>query len=181
MKDKKPSKPKSLGKNDADLWKVATDDVKRLPGKKYHEAIADMPGDEGSPEPKEFVEPPSPKAKVPPQKPPGRGLDRRTAERLRRGQMKIDARLDLHGMNQADAHAALRHFLLDGYDRGRRCVLVITGKGTRSPEEGGVLRRKVPQWLELEPLDALVLLACPARPADGGAGALYILLRRRRD
>lgn len=180
MKDKKPAKPKTLRKNDADLWKAATDDVKRLPGKEYHEAaIMDLPGDETPQEPREFVAL-SPKAKTPPQKAPGQGLDRRTAERLRRGQMKIEARLDLHGMNQADAHAALRHFLLDGYDQGRRCVLVITGKGTRSPEEGGVLRRKVPQWLELEPLQALVLLACPARPGDGGAGALYVLLRRRR-
>ncbi|MDJ0950025.1 MAG: Smr/MutS family protein [Alphaproteobacteria bacterium] len=105
--------------------------------------------------------------------------------RLRRGQLPIDARLDLHGMTQAEAHRALADFIAISHDAGRRCVLVITGKGGRAEDVSttqrtGVLRQAVPQWLSGPPNAALVLATAPARPKDGGAGALYVLLRRRR-
>lgn len=111
------------------------------------------------------------------------GIDRRTADRLRRGAMAIEARLDLHGLHQGEAQAALTRFLLGAYDSGHRCVLVITGKGSRSllsDTEGGVLRRTLPVWLGMSPLASIVLLHSTARAKDGGAGAFYILLRRRR-
>ncbi len=107
------------------------------------------------------------------------GLDRRTAERLRRGKMKIDGRLDLHGLKQDEAHETLVRFLQNGYERGHRCVLVITGKG-RSAGSEGVLKRRVPEWLTMAPLRDVILQTTPARPQDGGEGALYVLLRRRR-
>lgn len=106
------------------------------------------------------------------------GVDRRTDDRLRRGQMQIDARIDLHGMGQAEACAALREFLIGSYQQGRRCVLVITGKGR---DGKGVLRDKTPQWLREGDLAGIVLRAYPAKPQHGGQGALYVLLRRRRD
>lgn len=116
------------------------------------------------------------------------GLDRRSAERLRKGQMTIEGRLDLHGLRQNEAQERLTTFLLRGYHDGRRCVLVITGKGSRNAgtsgydgkSETGVLRRLVPYWLQMPPLAPLILSHSPARPKDGGEGAFYILLRRKR-
>jgi DNA-nicking Smr family endonuclease len=110
------------------------------------------------------------------------GIDRRTLEKLRRGQMKLEAYLDLHGLRQSEAQAQLTRFLTDAHHAGRRCVLVITGKGTRNPQTGeeGVLRRMVPFWLEMPPLSPLILSHCPARQKDGGDGAVYVLLRRKR-
>jgi len=108
------------------------------------------------------------------------GVDRRTADGLRRGRLSIEARLDLHGLTQAEAHDALTGFVLEGYRLGRRMLLVITGKGGYGGGEG-ILRRSVPRWLNEDPLRAKILAFTPAQPRDGGAGALYLLLKRRRD
>lgn len=107
------------------------------------------------------------------------GIDRRTAERLKRGRLPVEARLDLHGLTQAEAHRALNAFIVAGCDAGRRCVLVITGKGLQR-EDGGVLRGKVPLWLNQPPNRGRVLAYDYAQPRDGGTGALYVLLRRKR-
>ena len=109
------------------------------------------------------------------------GIDRRTNDRLRRGQMPVEARLDLHGMTQADAHAALIRFVGSGRQRGLRCVLVITGRGSPDArEERGVLKRMFPRWLATAPLRDHVLSYAQARQRDGGGGAFYVLLRRRK-
>ena len=107
------------------------------------------------------------------------GVDRRTADSLRRGRMKIEARLDLHGMTQAEAHRALAAFVDGQQGAGRRCVLVVTGKGAWR-EGGGVLRDAVPRWLNMPALRPKILSFSHARKRDGGDGALYILLRRVR-
>ncbi len=108
------------------------------------------------------------------------GVDARSVERLKRGQLPIEGRLDLHGMTQAEAHEALNGFLAGSATRGRRTVLVVTGRGGRGSEGPGVLRRMVPRWLN-EPGNRDRLLAfTEAQPKDGGAGALYLLLRKRR-
>jgi DNA-nicking Smr family endonuclease len=119
------------------------------------------------------------------------GLDRRTSERLRRGQYPIEARLDLHGMNQEQAHRALALFVRQCQAARKRCVLVITGKGGRqkesrdgpyvNPEPPGILKRKVPEWLKQADLSPLVLSTATASPVHGGSGALYVLLKRQRD
>jgi DNA-nicking Smr family endonuclease len=105
------------------------------------------------------------------------GLDKRSLARLRRGMLPIEGTIDLHGMTQAEAHGALHQFIAGAQQRGRRCVLVITGKGSHSE---GVLRAAVPHWLNLPPTRGLVLAFAYATPAHGGAGALYVLLKRRR-
>jgi DNA-nicking Smr family endonuclease len=107
------------------------------------------------------------------------GIDRANAERLKRGLHPIEARLDLHGKTQAEAHHALAAFIDCSSDAGRRCVLVITGRGF-SPSGPGVLKSAVPRWLEEVELRRKVLAIAPAQPRDGGTGALYLLLRRRR-
>jgi len=125
--------------------------------------------------------PPKPlEATRPPPLEPGAaiGLDRRTAEKLKRGQLPIDARIDLHGHTLNDAFAALEHCILNSSAAGRRCILVVTGKGLAG---GGALKREVPHWLNLPALRDLVLAFTPSQPRDGGDGALYVLLRRRRD
>jgi DNA-nicking Smr family endonuclease len=108
------------------------------------------------------------------------GIDRRTAESFRRGRMEIEARLDLHGMRRERAHDRLTAFILESVALRRRKLLVITGKGTFA-EGQAVLRSAVPTWLAEPPLRDNILAIHPARPRDGGAGALYVLLRRVRD
>ncbi len=93
--------------------------------------------------------------------------------------MAIEARLDLHGMTQAEAHGRLVAFVEGHQAAGRRCVLVVTGKGTWR-EEGGVLRDAVPRWLNEPGLRPRILSFSHAQPKDGGEGALYILLKRLR-
>jgi DNA-nicking Smr family endonuclease len=103
------------------------------------------------------------------------GIDRATAERVRRGRYPIDGRLDLHGLTQAEAHRALGGFIGRSRAAGRRCLLVITGHGRSS---GGILKTAVPRWLAEGALRPHVLAVAPARPMHGGSGALYVLLRR---
>ncbi len=105
------------------------------------------------------------------------GVDGRTAERLKRGELVIDGRIDLHGMTQDAAHGALQAVVLRAYDHGRRCLLVITGKGR---DGGGILRAQVPRWLNQAPLRERVLGFSYARPHHGGEGALYVLIKRHR-
>ncbi|MGD9537861.1 MAG: Smr/MutS family protein [Alphaproteobacteria bacterium] len=108
-------------------------------------------------------------------------FDRRTATKLKRGRIAVEAKLDLHGMTQSEAHGTLRRFIAESREAGRRCVLVVTGVG-RLREDGGpgVLRRSVPRWLAEHALAEAVLSFAPAEPRHGGAGALYVMLRRKR-
>lgn len=113
----------------------------------------------------------------PPPPPPLEPLGRRMRQRVARGREVIEARFDLHGMTQSEAHAALLHFLRSASARGVRLVLVITGKGRRSGE-AGVLRRQVPHWLVLPEFRSVVIGFEDAHITHGGEGALYVRLRR---
>ena len=125
-----------------------------------------------------------------PPKPPARKhpalspIDRRTRNRLTRGAVAIDARIDLHGLTQAAAHRRLSHFLHDAQADGARVVLVITGKGRPASDghgaERGVLRRMVPEWLSAAENRGLVVGFDEASPSHGGSGALYVRIRRAR-
>ncbi len=193
--------PGDLSQEDQDLWRHVTRDAKPLEKREPAPQAAPEPK-ESAPEPKAEVPTPAPKTAKPAQleraaprpAPPapvkpaapalahGRaaGVDRRSAQRLTRGQLPIEAALDLHGHTQDQAHAALDRFLSQVQARGLRCVLVITGKGT-TKEAGGVLRAQVPRWLN-EPANRARILAFDyAQPKDGGLGALYVLIRRKRD
>jgi DNA-nicking Smr family endonuclease len=122
---------------------------------------------------------------APPAPQPLPPLERRLKRDLARGRAAIDSVLDLHGMTQAEAHSALRGFLMQAQAQEFRLVIVITGKGGRGRAdeswfgEQGVLRRLVPHWLRDPDLRAIVLGFEEAGPAHGGAGALYVRLRRR--
>jgi DNA-nicking Smr family endonuclease len=109
---------------------------------------------------------------------PNPGIDRSTAEKLRKGKLPIDRRLDLHGMTEAAAHAALNRCVRETHRNGLRVILVITGKGR---EGEGVLRKNLPRWLGLGENAEKVLRVTTAQPLHGGSGAFYVLLRRRRE
>jgi DNA-nicking Smr family endonuclease len=134
------------------------------------------------------VPPVLPKAKVP----PIAEFDRKKVKRLRSGRIEIEARIDLHGMRQDEAHGSLRAFLHHAQNRGLRWVLVITGKGKIADRgedhepfdmtrvrDRGVLKRNVPRWLEEPDLRPLVISYTTAAIDHGGEGALYVHLRKK--
>jgi DNA-nicking Smr family endonuclease len=128
--------------------------------------------------------PPSPvkKSPPPPSLPNLAQLDRRMRQKLARGQAGVEAAIDLHGMRQQEAHRALHGFLLRSQLDGVKVVLVVTGKGESRDEDGfgspGVLRRSVPLWLRAPEWRGLVVGFEEAGRLHGGAGALYVRLRR---
>ncbi len=172
-------KAKEKKRKESELWAAVTKDIIPLSPKVGINIQKNVPSPKKTP-PAEPVTPPPTK---PLARKPAPDLDHRTAERLRKGQMPIEARLDLHGLSRQAAYDALLAFIPRCYARGLRCVLVITGKGALKPldPESGVLKQHTPQWLSAPPLDRMVLKYVAAKPKDGGSGALYVLLRRNRD
>ena len=108
-----------------------------------------------------------------------KNLDRKTMDRLRKGKLRPEKYIDLHGMTAAAAHLSLNTFLSEAHNLGHRCVLVITGKGNLR-HGGGIIRRELPSWLNSRENRKLVLGFSKAQPFDGGTGAFYILLKRQR-
>lgn len=184
-----PAKPRPAARTgeDAALWDHVARSVTPLKGA----ARAKLKGDEtpakktaapkGKPAATRMqpLPPPLP-AKNKPPAPPAAGFDRSTQTKLARGQLPLDGRIDLHGMTQTQAHAALARFIATARRREWRTLLVITGKG-RVSEGGGVLRRLLPLWLQEEPFRAHVLALTPAQQKDGGNGAFYLRLRKAKD
>ncbi len=179
-------------RDESDLWKAVTKDVNPIARRKgIRQADTEAATESGIEQPKNNKIPRKPRVAtashagaMAPDRPNlshGRaaGVDRRTVDRLRRGQIAIEAEIDLHGHTQEAAHRALQAFIIGQAEAGRRCVRVVTGKGTLR-EGGGVLKTAVPRWLNEDPLRERVLAFSHARRDDGGEGALYVLLRRRR-
>jgi DNA-nicking Smr family endonuclease len=171
-----------LGSDDLRLWHHVTRDVTPLRGGDPAPAAAPEIEPAPSAPPVEAGAASVARRRALPALAPGTiaDLDRATAERLRRGALAIDGRLDLHGLTQDEAHDALARFLAGSVARGRRCVLVITGKGLGEAFGRGVLRQTVPRWLNEAPNRVRILAVMPAQPKHGGAGALYVLLKRKR-
>jgi DNA-nicking Smr family endonuclease len=172
-------RPRKLSEEEIALWAEVARTVKRRRGV--------VPPPELPPRP---APPPSPA--LPPREPPPRpagppplvGLDRKTKRDLNRGRGGVDSALDLHGLNQAEAHHALRAFLMDAQARGMKLVIVVTGKGKAGTsswiDEPGVLKRLAPHWLRAPDLRGIVLGFEEAARHHGGSGALYVRLRRVR-
>lgn len=106
------------------------------------------------------------------------GVDARLLRALRRGDHPFTAELDLHGMTRDTARTAVDRFLSDCRREGRRCVLVVHGRGVHSEDSLPVLKAQLPGWLQQGRMGKLVLAFCTAKPEHGGAGALYVLLRK---
>lgn len=205
MKKKPPgSRNRHLSDEDSHLWEHTAATLKPLKRKRGRvleaaEPLEDIPPRKPLAEPearsssaagKKATAPPAPPIKPAP--PPALNqFDRKAARRLSKGAMEIEARIDLHGMRQAEAHLALRRFLMSCHARGLRWVLVITGKGGprrqsdddsagfwAGASERGVLKRNVPMWLGEPELRAIVVSFTSAAIPHGGEGALYIQLRK---
>ncbi|MBV8839632.1 MAG: Smr/MutS family protein [Alphaproteobacteria bacterium] len=169
------------------LWRTVTQSIAPLRGRKAEdtEVAGAKPKPLRSPdEAKRNPGPPVPHSaaihagySVPPALAP---IDRRTKQKLARGTTSIDGRIDLHGLTQADAHAALARFLRQAQSRDAKLVLVITGKGGGTGDGRGVLRRAVPLWLEGVEFRSLVIGYDLAGVGHGGEGALYVRVRRGR-
>ncbi len=106
------------------------------------------------------------------------GLDRRVLQRLKRGEYSFSAHLDLHGLGRDDAKSAVERFMMAQRLEKNRCVLIVHGRGLNSKDKIPVLKRLLKGWLERGKIARSVLAFCTAQPHDGGAGAMYVLLRR---
>jgi DNA-nicking Smr family endonuclease len=179
---------RSLSDDERALWDTVTRAVRPLRRRKVKEAAEVAEAETVAAHPpaklaRGIVKALPPAPARPPAPPPLAPLGRRMRQKLGRGSEPIDARIDLHGMTQADAHIALAHFLRRAQHDGARVVLVITGKGARSGDpysERGVLRRQVPLWLESAELRAYVVGFEGAGAGHGREGALYVRVRRGR-
>jgi DNA-nicking Smr family endonuclease len=186
-KAERPARLRRLSEEEIALWIEVAKSVARRRGATLptlaapRAAVAPTPVAEAALTPS--VNAPQPRKLPGP--PPLAPLERRLKRDLARGRAVVDSALDLHGMSQAEAHHALRGFLVQAQMQGFRLVIVVTGKGARTSadadwlRETGVLRRLVPHWLREPDLRSTVLGFEEAGPAHGGAGALYVRLRRR--
>ena len=172
-----------LGDDERALWRDVTRGVAPLRKDATEPEAAAEPA-EAAPMPKSPSPPAAPvRREKPGTKPPPAlaPLGQKFRRKLARGTEPIEARIDLHGMTQREAHAALARFLHRAQAEGAKTVLVITGKGLRGEgSERGVLRRQVPLWLRLPELRAIVLGFEDAHIGHGGEGALYVRIRRSR-
>ena len=195
----KPPKKSSNNKSDGmDLWNAVVETV--TPIKQTHKKPPVETPKSENPAPKKSKKP-TPQIPSPPQRPikqastrppPLSDFDRRTTQKLLRGNVEIEDRIDLHGMTKSDAHMALKGFLARAHQKAMRTVLVITGKGqsafgnhtlhgrdhVSSPERSGVLRNALTDWLNEDGLRQFVIGFQPAHPKHGGGGAFYVRLRR---
>jgi DNA-nicking Smr family endonuclease len=169
-------KPRRLSAEEGKLWSDITRSVAPL---RRRRALAD-PGHSPAPDKRGPLSAPArsaPKRPAPQLEP----LDRRLRQRLARGTAPIDARIDLHGKTQSAAYGQLLSFLRRAQTEGAKFVLVITGKGACDDgSERGVLKRQVPHWLELPEFRGYVVGFERAHAGHGGAGALYVRIRRQK-
>ncbi len=191
-KDDKSQSLNAQNQQDSDLWAEVTRDVEPLKGKSTIPLSREKRMSSTKPKGREQSAPLSemPQSNRDQDKAPQSGdreMDARALRRLKRGQMTVDGRIDLHGKSQNQAYDALLSYIPNAYAQGKRCILVVTGKGhsrtgdtSLMNQKPGILKQKTPEWLNTPPLDQYVLKVTPARPQHGGEGALYVLLRRRR-
>lgn len=173
-----PEDRRGLSDEDVELWLEVTRGVARRPGVRPPE-----PGHRPRKDSKAAAAHPAPVAspKRASRLPELAPLERRARQKLARGNLPIDAAIDLHGLHQPEAHRALHAFLSRAQREGGKIVLVVTGKGETRPAEGfetGVLRRVVPLWLKAPEWRGLVVGFEEAGRPHGGSGALYVRLRR---
>jgi DNA-nicking Smr family endonuclease len=174
------------------LWQLIAKTAKPLKRRRKSEpkpAPIQAPEKPTAPAARSKPKPMAPKAPAPVPPPPTRphdlfhgmsvGIDKRQAERFRRGKTPIEGKIDLHGRTQAQAHDDLHHFVARAHAAGKRMVLVITGKGITA-SKSGVLKENVPRWLNEPTLRRHVLAFDYAEPQHGGEGALYVLLKRKK-
>jgi len=180
---KKPGKGKD-GDGDDALFRATMADAQPLRGRGTRRKPVEPAPPRPGKTPKPPVRTPPPAQKTAPSNSPltagtAADMDRRTMDRLRKGRMRPEARIDLHGHTASAAHTALNAFIASSHVAGKRCLLVITGKGSMK-KGGGIIRREFPAWLNGPENRARILGFAEAQPSDGGGGAFYVLLKRKR-
>lgn len=179
---RKPSRLRALARHEVELWEQVTRHVKPMRPLAQPSRARDDAPESAKPAvalpPASSVPMKSHAQRLKPLVP----LEPTVLRRLSRGREAPEAKIDLHGMRQAEAHAALRGFLQEAHGAGVRLVLVVTGKGMRNPagvypDDRGVLRRSLPHWLAASDLRSIVLGFEEAGRRHGGEGALYVRLR----
>jgi len=108
------------------------------------------------------------------------GFDQKLMQKIKKGQFPVQDYVDLHGLTKQEAEIMMRDFLLQSHRLGLRCVLVVHGRGLNSQDNIPVLKERLPIWLNRGPIKRFVLAFSTAMPYDGGTGAIYILLKKRR-
>mgnify|MGYP002623473956 FL=1 len=189
---REPGRASKLSEEERALWDSVTRNTEPL-RKRPHKTTPKTPAESEDTKPtpaKPRVRTPVPVIATPVRKakpaPPTLGhgdiadLDKRSAERMRRGQLPIEATLDLHGHSQDAARRELAESRARSQGSGKRCVIIVTGKGDIA-RGSGVLRTQVPRWLNEAENRARVLAFDYAQPRHGGLGALYVLLRKTRE
>ena len=188
MRKKDHGKPE----NDEQLWEIVTRQVNPLKSARYAGATEKAAHSHKPVAPRKIVgrasapvmgSSPTPSPKATPidlRDGDHAGLDRTTRRKLSRGNLPVEARLDLHGHNAQQAETQLRSFIQQSAIFRYRCVLVITGKGY-SHGGDGVLRSELPRWLNSDPLRAKIVAYDFAQPRHGGQGAYYVYIKKVRD
>jgi DNA-nicking Smr family endonuclease len=186
---------RKISPEEAELWRHVAKSVRPMRRRKpkpeaeapLGNPVAAPPQPPGKLKKAKSAPPPPAAAPAPPPNQPhhlthglSHGIDRRQAERFRKGKLAIEGKIDLHGRTQQVAHDDLLAFLRRARDHGKRCVLVVTGKGMTTSKTG-ILRQAVPRWLNEPTFRPLVLAFDYAEPQHGGEGALYVLLKRVRE
>lgn len=157
---------------DIELWQRFTENVEPL---EY--SISDQTLKKQSPRPTKSLRSSGKK------KPSPKSSEHSAKPRPKKGTVSVEATLDLHGLTQDQSHQHINSFIRAAHFQRKRCVLIITGKGTKDSddklwwEERGVLRVLVPQWLESSPNKERIQSYSPAHPKHGGQGALYVFLK----
>ncbi|WP_424988202.1 Smr/MutS family protein [Microbulbifer sp. S227A] len=180
-----------LTDEEIDLWHRVAERTERLQPKGTPARPLPKPKPNRTPAPQEPPQVPRPSPAAPPSptlslRPQSVQMDRKAYGRMKRGKLAPEGRIDLHGMTLDRAHPVLTRFILSSQASGRRLVLVITGKGKVTRDNGpipvprGILRRNVPLWLGMPPLAQAVLQVERAHISHGGEGAFYVYLRRAR-
>jgi DNA-nicking Smr family endonuclease len=164
-----------LSQAEAELWMTVTADVRPSRARPKKPAPSSPAIEAGAPPPTAAIAHDRPATPKPPPRPID--IDSRTFTKIKRGRLEVDAKLDLHGMRQHEAQRSLTAFLRRCQANGARIAIVVTGKGL-TRDEGGVLRRVVPMWLEAPNLRDVVVGFGEAARHHGGEGALYVRIRR---
>jgi DNA-nicking Smr family endonuclease len=178
VSDGKSRYSRRLTHAEAELWTIVTANVRPFRARPEPlepappQAIVEPAPGRAPPREAHLDRPPAPKPPAPLTE-----IDHRTRVKIKRGRLDVDAKLDLHGMRQDEAQRALTSFLRRAQADGAKVAIVVTGKGL-SREEGGVLRRVVPMWLQAPNLRDVVVGFGEAARHHGGEGALYVRIRR---
>ena len=106
------------------------------------------------------------------------GVGPKIMKRLKRGEFSVQDYIDLHGLKKKEAEVVVNEFIINSYQKGFRCVLIIHGRGLGSVDHQPAIKKEIPVWFRRGMLKRIVLAFVTARPCDGGAGALYVLLKR---